>query len=98
MLRIGGAALSPGGTFEQRRPADRRRSTDPVLREALLVGVLCSDAELEAGPIGELVIDGSATEGALQVAAVKAGLDRPSCASATRASTCATARTAAATW
>ena len=72
-IRIVGAALAPAGTFE----ADDRRlaiEDDPVLRESLLVGVLCSDAELELGTNGELVIDGSATEGALQVAATKAGL------------------------
>jgi Ca2+-transporting ATPase len=45
----------------------------PVILRGVRVGVLCSDAELEPGPNGELVIDGSATEGALQVAAVKAG-------------------------
>ena len=52
-------------------PAARRSAT----AAGLLVGVLCSDAELEIGSNGELVIDGSATEGALQVAAVKAGLE-----------------------
>ena len=74
VLRISGAALQPVGAFEQDgcriAPLD-----DPAAAAGLLVGVLCSDAELESGSNGELVIDGSATEGALQVAAVKAGLD-----------------------
>jgi len=71
-LLIGGSALSPEGSFTN--GGDHLASDDPILREALIVGVLCSDAELEVGPSGELVIDGSATEGALQIAAVKAGL------------------------
>ena len=71
-LTITGAVLAPTGTFEH----DGRTvaADDPLIRRALRVGVLCSDAELEPGPNGELMIDGSATEGALQVAAVKAGL------------------------
>jgi Ca2+-transporting ATPase len=76
-LRIGGAALDPTGPFEIDGQAIDL-ATDPigpVLHEALLIGVLNSDAELETAPSGELVIDGSATEGALQVAAVKAGCD-----------------------
>ncbi len=73
-VRIGGAALSPRGTFE----ADGSRldpRADRAVERALLVGALCSDAELEVAASGRLVVDGSATEGALQVAALKAGLD-----------------------
>jgi Ca2+-transporting ATPase len=74
VLRIGGAALQPVGAFEHDgRPISPL--DDPATIASLLVGVLCSDAELESGSNGELVIDGSATEGALQVAAVKAGLE-----------------------
>src|SRR5439155_7717573 len=68
-VTIGGAALDPSGTFQiDGVPVDLEdHPIAPILREALLVGVLCSDAELETGSSGELVIDGSATEGALQV-------------------------------
>jgi Ca2+-transporting ATPase len=75
-LHIGGSALSPEGDFTG-DDGTVAPAHDPILREALIVGVLCSDAELETGPSGELVIDGSATEGALQIAAAKAGLAPP---------------------
>jgi Ca2+-transporting ATPase len=75
-LRIGGAALDPIGAFVAEDPSVKL-TIDPmasILHDALLIGVLCSDAELEASASGDLVIDGSATEGALQVAVTKAGL------------------------
>ncbi|MGI5837358.1 MAG: cation-translocating P-type ATPase, partial [Chloroflexota bacterium] len=43
--------------------------------EILKIGVLCSDAEIAGRRDGELSIDGSPTEGALLVAALKGGVD-----------------------
>jgi Ca2+-transporting ATPase len=71
-VRISGPALRlVGGLEREGRPVAR----DPVIRRALRVGVLCSDAELEVSGSGDVEVDGSATEGALLVAAAKAGLD-----------------------
>ena len=72
-FRITGPALAASGAFE----LDGRAispSADPLLERSLLIGTLCSDAELQTGASGALTIDGSATEGALQVAAAKGGL------------------------
>ena len=71
-VRIGGPALRLVGGLERdgASVADR-----PVVQRALRVGVLCSDAELTVQSSGAVEIDGSATEGALLVAAAKAGLD-----------------------
>jgi P-type Ca2+ transporter type 2C len=71
--RISGPALRrDGGLALDGEPV--QAEVDPLVLRALRVGVLCSDAELESRSTGELVVDGSATEGALQVAALKAGL------------------------
>jgi Ca2+-transporting ATPase len=55
--------LGPGGNGHRR--------LDPLLEPALLIGVLCNEAELDGGVIAL----GSATEGALLLAASDAGLD-----------------------
>jgi Ca2+-transporting ATPase len=70
-IRINGPALSVVGRLDFAGP-----SVDSALVErALRVGVLCSDADLEISASGQVTIDGSPTEGALLVAAAKAGLD-----------------------
>ena len=46
----------------------------PVLKECLRAGLLCNDAQL-ARQDGRLAVQGDPTEGALMVAAQKAGLD-----------------------
>jgi Ca2+-transporting ATPase len=48
---------------------------DPLGERALAIAVLCSEAELNRGAAGEVTVKGSATEGALLVAAQAAGLD-----------------------
>ena len=71
VVRISGTALrrwvaSRGrGPFE---PLEHR-----VIESGLIVGTLCSDAVIQRDGQGNLVIDGSPTEGALQIAAIKAG-------------------------
>jgi Ca2+-transporting ATPase len=73
-LRITGPALSPTGRFELDGEAiDPRRHR--AVRSSLWIGALCSDAEVEGLRDGELVLDGSATEGSILVAAIKGGLD-----------------------
>jgi Ca2+-transporting ATPase len=73
-VAVTGAALSPNGTFEiGGNTIDPRRSR--AVRSSMWIGTLCSDAEVEGLRDGELILDGSATEGSILVAAVKAGLD-----------------------
>ncbi|HEY3314021.1 MAG TPA: cation-translocating P-type ATPase [Bacillota bacterium] len=66
---VSGTGYSPKGRFygDGREPLDPRRNE--ALRLALLVGALCADARLAPGGI-----KGDPTEGALVVAAAKAGL------------------------
>ncbi|MBI4504443.1 MAG: cation-transporting P-type ATPase [Chloroflexi bacterium] len=54
-----------------------RITADPAVERALLVAVLCNDASLVAD--GEWRVSGDPTEGALIVAARKAGLDEEAC-------------------
>lgn len=73
-IRVTGPALSPYGQLvADGQPV--QRGADPALAELLKIGVLCSDAEIVGRQDGELSIDGSSTEGALLVMALKAGLD-----------------------
>jgi Ca2+-transporting ATPase len=71
---ITGPALSPTGGFELNGQA-----IDPhghrAVRSSLWIGALCSDAEVEGLRDGEMILDGSATEGAILVAAIKGGLE-----------------------
>ncbi|MHB8991595.1 MAG: cation-translocating P-type ATPase, partial [Chloroflexota bacterium] len=71
---ITGPALSASGAiFSNGRQI--RPESHPALSELLRIGVLCSDAEIAARHDTEVTIDGSPTEGALLVAALKAGLE-----------------------
>jgi P-type Ca2+ transporter type 2C len=74
IVEIGGPARSPRGQF---RIAGRTVSPAdiPGLLDALRIGALCTDAELDRLERDELVVEGTPTEGALLVAAAKAGLD-----------------------
>jgi Ca2+-transporting ATPase len=77
-VRIEGVGFSPHGAFHPVK--DGEASTEPLdpedhpaLRHFLKVGVLCNDAEL-AEEKGHWRVQGDPTEGALVVAAAKAGL------------------------
>jgi Ca2+-transporting ATPase len=79
--RLGGVGYEPSGSF--RGPAGQEVQTpapgvvaplpEPVLR-LVTAGTLCSDADLHRGADGSWGIAGDPTEGALVVAAAKAGL------------------------
>lgn len=70
---VTGSGYAPHGEYLLGgKPADPL--ADPVLRELLLASVLCNDAALIARD-GEWSVEGDPTEGALLVAALKAGLD-----------------------
>ena len=78
-IRLDGVGFAPQGGFH--RVADHRASESaldldeqPALRHFLKVGVLCNDAEL-AEEDGRWLIHGDPTEGALVVAAAKAGIE-----------------------
>ena len=73
-IRVGGDALSPVGTFSL-AGGEADPTEVPGLLDALRIGALCTDAELETDGSGRLSIVGSSTEGALLIAAAKAGLD-----------------------
>jgi P-type Ca2+ transporter type 2C len=71
----GGGYEASGGFSEAGAPVDV--AADPVLRMLLAGGALCNDAVLEPGPQGHGTrMVGDPTEGALVVAAAKAGFDR----------------------
>ena len=76
---VSGTGLETSGQFyENGRPVDPRKDT--VLHQLLAFGVLCNSSQLkEKGK--RLYIDGDPTEGALLVAAVKAGCARNALAS-----------------
>ncbi|MBL8056819.1 MAG: HAD-IC family P-type ATPase, partial [Anaerolineales bacterium] len=74
LFDIGGAGYDPHGVF-----AEAGTEVDPpeALLAVLRAGALASDARLlRAGPAGPWEIKGDPTEGALVVAAAKAGLDK----------------------
>ncbi|MDP8924106.1 MAG: cation-transporting P-type ATPase, partial [Chloroflexota bacterium] len=73
-IEIAGPALAPTGTFRL-NGAELDPSRHRALAASMRVGALCSDAEVEGLRDGQLVLDASATEGAILVAAIKAGLD-----------------------
>jgi len=74
LISVTGQGYKPEGQFlkdgKPLRPQDH-----PLLLSALWVGLLCSDAELRAEN-GSYRVVGDPTEGALVVAALKAGLSR----------------------
>ena len=72
-LEVTGTGYGPGGTF-----VAKGREVEPgsALHELLTAGVLCNDARLEVDAAGGPRLVGDPTEGALLVAAGKAGLTR----------------------
>jgi Ca2+-transporting ATPase len=79
--RLTGVGYAPEGEVrdDQDKPLDVRDR--PALRECLLAGLLCNDATLRRDESGWRV-EGDPTEGALLVAAAKAGLTRAPLAAA----------------
>ncbi|GHE19665.1 HAD-IC family P-type ATPase [Halomonas urumqiensis] len=80
-IAIDGVGYEPQGDFHalregQRNPTPLDLDAHHALRHFLKVGVLCNDAEL-AEEHGRYRIHGDPTEGALVVAAAKAGLSAP---------------------
>ena len=73
-LQITGTGYDPHGAFMQDGDAVRPQE-DARLGEALRAVVLCNDASLEQTDSGSWRLHGDPMEGALLVAAVKAGLD-----------------------
>ncbi|MDF2749047.1 MAG: ATPase, P-type (transporting), superfamily, subfamily [Gaiellaceae bacterium] len=74
LVEVSGAGYAPEGSFSYRGAP---YEPSPVLLEILRGAVLASDAQLVAGDgDGEWEIRGDPTEGALVVAAAKAGLDK----------------------
>ncbi len=78
-VRIDGTGFAPEGAFHRVRdgePLEEPLDLDdhPALRHFLKVGVLCNNAELARNE-GRWQIHGDPTEGALVVAAAKAGLE-----------------------
>jgi Ca2+-transporting ATPase len=71
MIEVTGAGYKPEGEFKGSGPIDLEKQ--PSLRMLLQGGLLCNDSVLEEKE-GKWVIKGDPTEGALVVAAVKAGL------------------------
>ena len=71
---ITGAGFEPRGSFLKGGKAIPPLP-DPVIRQILVTGLLCNDALLQEPAPGHWVIIGDPTEGALVVAAAKAGLD-----------------------
>ena len=74
VIQVTGPALSTVGDL-YRKGQRLRVGDDPALDQLLKIGVLCSDAEIAALRDGDVSIDGSSTEGALLVVALKAGID-----------------------
>jgi Ca2+-transporting ATPase len=78
-IAVEGVGFAPDGDFhavEEGESRDDALQVDdrPSLRHFLEVGVLCNDAELAEEEDGRWQIQGDPTEGALVVAAAKAGL------------------------
>jgi len=72
-IEITGVGYEPEGAF---RAGGAEIEPDAALRELLSAGALCSDARLARAPDGATRLVGDPTEGALVVAAAKAGLER----------------------
>lgn len=70
-LAVTGVGYEPRGAFVAE---GREVAPGPALRDLLTAAALCNDARLEAGEAGATRLVGDPTEGALLVAAAKAGL------------------------
>jgi Ca2+-transporting ATPase len=74
IFKVSGAGYSPEGSFSTSN--DTIVEPAVTLRQMLMAGVLASDTRLIQGEGGNWDIKGDPTEGALIVAAAKAGLDK----------------------
>ncbi|HUU69296.1 MAG TPA: cation-transporting P-type ATPase [Planctomycetota bacterium] len=75
-IHVTGTGFEPKGEFRKDGRAIDPAANEP-LRLALICGMLCSNSSLARNPeTGEWTVTGDPTEGALVVAAVKAGLDQ----------------------
>ncbi|HNZ13910.1 MAG TPA: cation-translocating P-type ATPase, partial [Anaerolineaceae bacterium] len=74
VIRVSGAGYAPEGEFTT--PDGAPAQMTPALREMLMAGVLASDTRLIRTPGEGWDIKGDPTEGALIVAAAKAGLQK----------------------
>jgi Ca2+-transporting ATPase len=72
-IEVTGIGYEPRGDF---RVGGRETPADSALRDLLRAAALCNDARLEAAEDGGVRLVGDPTEGALLVAAAKAGLSR----------------------
>ena len=72
-LQVDGVGYAPHGGFTE-GGQDVSPDEDPVLGQALRVGLLCNDAQVFERD-GDWVMEGDPTEGALVVLARKAGMD-----------------------
>jgi Ca2+-transporting ATPase len=73
-LKVTGTGYAPQGEFQRE---DKAFVLDESLRILLNVVVLCNDSNLEKDPqTGKWVVKGDPTEGALVVAAAKAGISK----------------------
>mgnify|MGYP006283027693 CR=1 FL=1 len=73
-VAVGGSGYAPDGDFSVEEQGIDPES-DAGIRAGLLVGALCNNAGLTRGEEGSWRISGDPTEGALVVAAEKAGMD-----------------------
>lgn len=74
--RVDGVGYEPQGQF-YRNESQIEPKSDKALQQMLMFGMLCNHAEIQQKN-NEFVIDGDPTEGALLVAAMKAGYNRSS--------------------
>lgn len=75
--RVDGVGYSPRGSFyrgDQDNPVDVSR--EKSIQQMLMFGMMCNHAVLKENDHHEYVVDGDPTEGALLVAAMKAGYNR----------------------
>ncbi|MFH1609463.1 MAG: HAD-IC family P-type ATPase, partial [Candidatus Bipolaricaulota bacterium] len=83
MFAVSGQGFEPTGGFSL-DGAEARAEDHPTLHQVLWAGLLCNDSELRREPKGYKIV-GDPTEGALVVAAAKAGLDKSTVAAFPRA-------------
>ncbi|GIN61471.1 calcium-transporting ATPase [Robertmurraya siralis] len=75
--RVDGVGYNPYGSFyrgEHERPVDVNR--EKSVQQMLMFGMLCNHAVLKEKAKNDYIVDGDPTEGALLVAAMKAGYKR----------------------
>jgi cation-transporting ATPase F len=76
LVEVTGTGYVPDGVLRDRGGAPVSVDTNVALRWSLLAGTCCNDAALARDDDGRWEVVGDPTEGAMLVAATKAGLDR----------------------